>query len=114
MKKIYCLFFLLFSIICSAQSTDSDVSEKIIQNPTVVNSPDFIIYPNPVTTGFITIETKNSNLFKEVSIYDVLGKRVLLTKNISHPIDVTSLKSGVYIINITEIGKNTTRKLVIK
>ena len=85
-----------------------------MQDTSVDYTPDFKIYPNPVTKGFVTIETKNMNLFKEVSIYDVLGKQVLVTRNISAPIDVASLKAGVYIINISEIGKNTTRKLVIR
>lgn len=114
MKKIYCILFLLFSIISSAQSTDNGNVEGTIQGPTLSSANDFKIYPNPVTNGFVTIETKNLSLFKEISIYDVLGKRVLLSKSINQSINVTSLNAGVYIINITEIGKNTTRKLVIK
>jgi len=71
------------------------------------------IYPNPVVDGKLFIST-DLNTAKTVSIYDILGKQVLNTRISNEVINVTSLKTGVYVVKITEEGKTATRKLVIK
>lgn len=70
------------------------------------------VYPNPVTNGKFFIST-DSNVEKTVVIFDVLGKQVVNTKALE-TVNVSNLKSGVYIVKITEEGKTATRKLVIK
>jgi len=70
------------------------------------------LYPNPVTNGKFSIST-DSNTEKSVVIFDVLGKQVVNTK-VMETVNVSNLKSGVYIVKITEEGKTATRKLVIK
>ncbi|MFN8275602.1 MAG: T9SS type A sorting domain-containing protein [Flavobacteriaceae bacterium] len=70
------------------------------------------VYPNPVTNGMLYINTA-ANLEKNVVIYDVLGKQVL-NATASNSVNVASLKSGMYILKITEAGKTSTSKLVIK
>lgn len=71
------------------------------------------VYPNPVTNGNLFI-TSDSNLSKQVSVFDVLGKQVIKTTVTNLPVNVSSLNRGVYIVKITEDGKTATRKLVIK
>ena len=71
------------------------------------------IYPNPVTNGNLYI-TSASNDSKLVVVYDVLGKQVIKTSVTDQAINVSALKSGVYIVKITEEGKTATRKLVIR
>jgi len=71
------------------------------------------IYPNPVTDGTLFIETA-ANAEKTVTVFDVLGKQVLATKTSDNAVNVSSLHTGVYIVNITEEGKTASRKLVIK
>jgi hypothetical protein len=71
------------------------------------------IYPNPVTNGTLFIETA-ANAEKTVAIYDVLGKNVLNASTIENNANVGSLRSGIYMVKITEEGKTATRKLVIK
>ena len=73
----------------------------------------FILYPNPVTNGKLTINTF-SNTEKEILIYNILGKRVLSTKLKGRELNVKKLTSGIYVIKILEEGKTATRKLVIK
>ena len=70
------------------------------------------IYPNPVTNGTFFINT-TSDSTKDVVVYDVLGKQVVKTST-TNAVNVSNLKSGVYIVKITEEGKTATRKLVIK
>lgn len=71
------------------------------------------IFPNPVSNGNLFISTA-TNGTKAVSIYDVLGKQVIKTSVQDQAVNVASLKSGVYIVKVTEEGKTATRKLVIK
>lgn len=70
------------------------------------------VYPNPVTKGNLFI-TSNSSDAKLVAIYDVLGKQVAKTKT-NNVVNVSNLKSGVYILQITENGNTATRKLIIE
>ncbi|CAM4032613.1 T9SS type A sorting domain-containing protein [Flavobacterium antarcticum] len=70
------------------------------------------IYPNPVTNGTFFINT-SANTTKDVVVYDVLGKQVIKTST-TNAVNVSNLKSGVYIVKITEDGNTATRKLVIK
>jgi hypothetical protein len=71
------------------------------------------MYPNPVSNGTLFIET-SANAEKSVTVFDVLGKQVLNTTTTNNTINVASLHTGVYIVNITEEGKTASRKLVIK
>ncbi len=71
------------------------------------------MYPNPVSNGTLFIET-SANAEKTVTVFDVLGKQVLNTSTSNNSINVASLHTGVYIVNITEEGKTASRKLVIK
>lgn len=71
------------------------------------------IYPNPVSNGTLFIETA-ANAEKTVTVYDVLGKKVLSATTSDSAVNVNSLHTGVYIVNITEEGKTASRKLVIK
>lgn len=71
------------------------------------------VWPNPVTNGILFINTQ-ANAEKNVVIYDVLGKQVLNTNTVSNEVNVASLKSGAYILKITENGKTATSKLMVK
>ena len=71
------------------------------------------VYPNPVSNGKLFIET-SANAQRNVTIYDLLGKKVLNTTTSNSEINVNSLNSGVYIVKITEEGNTTSRKLVIR
>jgi Secretion system C-terminal sorting domain len=72
------------------------------------------VYPNPVgSTGRIFVNSK-TNFPKEIEIFDVLGKSVLLTTIANKELNIASLLPGVYIIQISEGIQRATRKLIIK
>jgi hypothetical protein len=71
------------------------------------------MYPNPVVDGTLYINT-TANAEKAVVIYDVVGKQVLNTKTSTGSVNVSSLNSGIYFVNITEEGKTATMKLVVR
>jgi hypothetical protein len=99
--------FLLSSMSVKAQ--DSKV--QVRNQETSIEGLNF--YPNPVSNGKIYITSKLS-LDKEITIFDVLGKKVLQTTISSRELNITSIPPGVYIIKITEGDTTATRKLIVR
>ena len=73
------------------------------------------IYPNPVNQGYINITGASS---KEIKLYDLLGRDILfktVKSAFSHQkIDVSNLKTGVYILKIIDEEQTLTKKISIK
>lgn len=75
------------------------------------------MYPNPNNTGTLTIS--NVNVLNEISIYDVLGKRVKqieITTTVQNKkiIDISNLNKGVYIVRFSgNAGTSESRKLIL-
>ena len=115
MKKHYLFFFFLFVAMC-VYSQERDSIQDASKDSSVNKSTEiegFRMYPNPITGGILNILTKDNGI-KRVQIYDILGKRVFARNLRDRQIDLSSLKSGVYILKVTENTRTTTRKLVIK
>ena len=74
---------------------------------------NFSIYPNPLTSGKLYINT-NNNSEKYIQIFDVLGKQVFKTTLKGRELNLNKLTAGIYILKVLEEGKTATRKLVIK
>lgn len=117
MNKIYVLFisiaFFLFSFTheCFGQGQLSAT-----ENLTISNKIEGLrIYPNPVLGDklFITSDSKKS---KAVTVFNVLGKKVLfeiITPN-SQELDVSGLNPGIYVLRIKEDEVTASKKLIIK
>lgn len=107
-------------VIFSVRNTSGD--GVLIDNVTLIKTAtlstenfentEFSVYPNPASNGFVNITTA-SNEAINVSVFDVLGKKVL-SQTINNRLNVSTLKSGVYILNLNQNGATTTKKLVIK
>lgn len=78
-----------------------------------VTRNQFSIYPNPASKGFVNISSKLSGA-KKISIFDVLGKQVLKTTLNGERLDISSLNSGIYILQIEQGKSSTTKKLVVE
>jgi adenylate kinase family enzyme len=105
---IILLLVLFFSVRVSAQETKQQ--PKTQENTSIEG---LSLYPNPVSNGKVYISTKEDSE-KEITIFDVLGKKVLQTQLISRELNVSSLSPGVYIIKINENQATATRKLIIR
>ena len=104
------LFTLLLSASIRAQDEkDSSFGAKSQEQP----FDNLSIYPNPVGNGRIYITSKSSSP-KDIEVFDVLGKRVLVTTIVTKELNVGALTPGVYIIKIKEADLRATRKLIIK
>ena len=55
-----------------------------------------------------------SNGEKNIAVYNILGKQIMNTTITSDRLNVSQLNSGVYMLNISENGISSTKKLVIK
>ncbi|VXB03702.1 conserved exported hypothetical protein [Flavobacterium sp. 9R] len=105
---IILLLVLFFSVSVSAQEVKQQ--PKTQENTSIEG---LSLYPNPVSNGKVYISTKE-DLEKEITIFDVLGKKVLQTQLSSRELNVSSLSPGVYIIKINENQATATRKLIIR
>lgn len=74
---------------------------------------EFSLYPNPVKDGFVNITSKNNDAIS-VSVFNVLGKQVLNQTVSNNQLNVANLNAGVYILQISQNGNTTTKKLVVK
>ncbi|RCT53861.1 T9SS type A sorting domain-containing protein [Winogradskyella sp. KYW1333] len=74
---------------------------------------DFSIYPNPTNTGNVTITSTNNDVM-DIQVFDVLGKQVINQRITNNNLNVSSLKSGLYIVKINQNNTSVTKKLVIK
>ena len=75
----------------------------------------FATYPNPITNHTFTL-TSASSEEKSVTVFNLLGKKVLETRfsGIKSDINVSAINVGIYILKVTESGKTATKKLVIR
>ena len=74
---------------------------------------DMIIYPNPVESDFVTIQSPVEGL-KEIQIYTVTGRKVMDTAINGNTLDVSSFNSGFYMLKVTINGQSKLSKLVIR
>ncbi|MBU2927842.1 T9SS type A sorting domain-containing protein [Winogradskyella psychrotolerans] len=89
----------------------SDIAEPLSVNN--YNANTFSLYPNPTNTGSVSISSTNSDAIS-VQVFDILGKQVKNQTLTNNTLNVANLKSGVYIVKITQNNASTTKKLVIK
>ena len=76
-----------------------------------------IIAPNP-SAGVIKITTSNSNILKEVIVFDILGKKVLTFSNKNQvsnsKINLSHLNKGIYVVRLQlKDGSLSTKRLVL-
>jgi len=74
---------------------------------------DFAMYPNPTNLGFVNISSKNGAAIS-VSVFDVLGKQVINSNVTNNRLNVSQLKTGIYILKAKQDGAISTKKLVIR
>ena len=74
------------------------------------------LYPNPVTQGKIYIK-RASNDFNTVNIYSVLGSKMLQiqlnSNNLLEEINLSSLNSGLYFVEISNGKEKATKKILV-
>ena len=72
---------------------------------------DFEVFPNPMK-DILTIKSKNNQIIEKVNIYDTSGKMSLYAISNFNNVDVSSLKSGIYILEIITNNGTVTKKVI--
>ncbi|WP_297793001.1 T9SS type A sorting domain-containing protein [uncultured Eudoraea sp.] len=103
MKQFYIVFLFLFISLSYGQEAQHSGGEI----------EGFELYPNPVTTGKVYIQT-TLNAPKRILIFDVFGTQRLETTILRKELNVSDLVAGVYVLRVYEKDKVATRKLIIK
>jgi hypothetical protein len=78
--------------------------------PQIKGNTAFNVYPNPAT-GLVTIETAGE-LVTHVELCNMLGEVVLLPKLAQNTIDISSVPSGMYMLNIATKNGRSSQRLV--
>lgn len=71
------------------------------------------VFPNPVNNGFVNIESETANDLS-IELFDINGRRVLQTNLTSDLLNVTDIKSGLYLLKISSNDKASISKLIIQ
>ena len=88
--------------IATVAYNDDDVNifnnQKIVLSTEDVKINPFKIYPNPASSKLYLHDTSNENY--EISVYDLLGKKIMESTLSTHsPLDISKFQSGIYILN---------------
>ena len=79
------------------------IGGQSLNTNTITNENEVFVYPNP-TTGSLNVTTENK---VDIDIFDLLGKKVRHFKN-QKTIDISNLKSGIYLMKTTDLQTNKT------
>ncbi|MFV0198438.1 CotH kinase family protein [Empedobacter falsenii] len=77
-----------------------------------IDKVDFILFPNPVQDILNIASSSKSKI--EYKISNIIGQIVEHNSTNNQKIDVSKLKQGVYIIQLTQDNKRTTKKFIKK
>ena len=105
-------------IIDTINNVTGDRNLLVVEGSTLaINSFDngvFTIYPNP-TKNVVNINFQNNTnvTLKSALVYDLTGKVVLSTTNVSQPINVEKLATGTYILSMSDTeGRSYSQKFI--
>ncbi len=110
MTKNYFYSILFFLVLGTASVAAQDTKVNLKESNSIEG---LSFYPNPATGGKLYITTRNND-DKNITIYDVLGKKVFQTVLSSRELNISSLQPGVYFIKIEEGDASATRKLIVR
>jgi len=87
---------------------------RVFDASSILSTPDFVsqgvkIFPNPANKR-ITLRSRNNIAVKNIIVYSILGQKVLITKDRS--VNVSNIKSGLYLVKIETTNGTVTKKLV--
>jgi hypothetical protein len=90
----------------------SQTFDETVLSTSNFDATKFSLYPNPTNTGFVNITSTTADAMN-VQVFDILGKQVKNETLVNNKLDVSNLKSGLYMVKITQNNATSTKKLVI-
>lgn len=78
------------------------------------SQPEILVYPNPTTSGFITVNTSHINTPFEIKLINALGELVAVYSNQNGSLVSVNLpEKGIYFIQLTLNGNETITEKII-
>ena len=74
---------------------------------------DLRIYPNPVDGNYVTVKSPIGG-DKQIELFDINGRRVLSTIITGDRLDISSINTGFYMVEVTINGYKKVSKLIIE
>ncbi len=74
---------------------------------------DIELFPNPTSSGFVNVSANQNGLIY-AEVYDILGKLIISSTVDNNILSLNDLKSGIYIVKITQNNRSEIKKLIIK
>lgn len=97
--------------IISNQLVEVSVIPTSIEHIDMLEKP--IIYPNPASD--ILFLNQNSTAVISINIYNLVGENVIAIDHLSsNEIDISSLKTGLYLLEVMKGSETNTKKLLIQ
>ncbi|MEW4922686.1 T9SS type A sorting domain-containing protein [Algibacter sp. 2305UL17-15] len=104
--------------LANGKATDAgtvEISSVVIDNTLSSNdftSANFSVFPNPASS---VLNIQGVNTISKVELFNITGKQVLKSsKLINNRLDISGLKSGLYLINIEDANNNRVVQKFIK
>jgi hypothetical protein len=94
-----------FSVNLTSQACDY----RLISSVSEFKDNDILIFPNPVNDN---LQISSSKRIDKFDIFDNLG--VLKISSNNFPVNLSQLKTGVYLVRLTFMDKTLTYKMIIK
>lgn len=77
-----------------------------------ISKSGFTLYPNPARS-FITILSQETGTIS-TKMYSILGEKIIDTVLLENKLDISNLRSGAYILKITQGNYVSTKKLIVR
>ena len=96
-------------------NNQEEVEEDCLTGITILNkkTPQVCLYPNPATNE-LNISTIDNISIKELNIFNQFGQKIVSMKLSRKKIDISSLNSGIYFIELITNETRITKKLIVK
>ena len=98
---------------------DMCITNITLSNSEIISKEAFKIYPNP-NKGIFTMELQNLQSSEvHIEVYDIQGRRILEksftnTGTLKEDINLSNAQSGMYILNLKDGVRQTSRKIIIE
>lgn len=93
--------------------TNFDITLDTPENANDGTLNSIILYPNPAKDR-VYFKMHNGEIVSTISVYDLLGKKILSSAIANNELDISAISNGIYIINIFTDKSHYNTKLVIK
>lgn len=90
-----------------------DMTKSELGTDEIKTSEKATLYPNPVT-NVLNIDAKEE--ISEIKVYNMAGQQVLSkeARSKNPKVDMSALKAGVYVVEVTSDSNTTTHKVIKK